>query len=117
MKNIKKSIIFSIALFLPALVFAQGTGTLQSLIAVIGNIVNRLVVIGGGVAVVAFFYGIAIFVLNAGDEKKVEEGKSWMFWSVIALFVMITIWGIIGLLQNTLGNRGHGKVDIVVPRF
>lgn len=55
------------------------------------------------VAFAAFFWGIALFILNTNDDKKRGEGKTWMLWSVIALFVMITIWGLVGLLVNTVG--------------
>jgi hypothetical protein len=110
-----QAIIFIGIALTPAIAFAQGT--LWSLIATVGDIAGLLVSIFSMLAFVAFFYGLGIFILNAGDEKRRDEGKPWMFWSIAALFVLVTIWGIIGLLQNTVGNDAGPKVDIIVPRF
>jgi hypothetical protein len=109
-------IIFIGILFAPAIVF--GAGTVQSVVAITGRIMEMLASISLVFAMVAFFYGIALYILNVNNEEKMKEGKSWMFWSVIALFVMITIWGIIALLQKTVGStQGPGKVDIIVPKL
>lgn len=70
------------------------------------TIVVYLIRISFSVAVLFFFWGIARFILSAGDEKKIEEGKRMMFWGVIALFVMASISGIVSLLQGTLGVPG-----------
>ena len=114
----RKMFIISVAVLAPASVFAQGTGTLQSLIAVIANIVGLLVSIGASLAFVAFFWGLALFVLNVGDEKRAEEGKTWMLWSIIAIFVLVTIWGTIALLQKTIGNTDDGLngVQVILPQ-
>lgn len=55
------------------------------------------------VIIFAFFWGLGIFVLNTQDPKKLEEGKKWMLWAVIAMFVAITFWGIVWFLVYTLG--------------
>jgi hypothetical protein len=113
-----KTIIFIGIVSAPAVVFAQGSGTLQSVIATFGNIANLLVSILSVFAFVAFFYGLATYILNSADEEKKEAGKNIMIWGTIALFVLVTIWGIIGMLQRTVGStQGPGKVDIIVPRL
>lgn len=70
------------------------------------TIVVYLIRVSFSLAVLFFFWGIARFILAAGDEKKIEEGKRMMFWGVIALFIMASITGIISLLQGTLGVPG-----------
>lgn len=113
--RMSKSIILIAILSVPTIVFGQ---TLPALIAVAGDIAGLLVSLFSTFAFVAFFYGLAKFIFNSGDEKMRAEGKSWMFWSIIALFVLVTIWGIIGLLQRTVGNTvGPGKINIVIPTF
>jgi hypothetical protein len=54
-------------------------------------------------AFVAFFWGLVQYILNTEDAKKREQSTSWMMWSVIALFVMVALWGIVGLLTRTFG--------------
>src|SRR3989344_2204576 len=53
-------------------------------------------------ALVVYFWGIAVNIPPFGDEEGAEKRKSFFFWGIIVLFVMVSIWGIIKLIQNTL---------------
>ena len=53
-------------------------------------------------AVVGFIYGIIQYFLYPDNEEKRKNGKSFMLWGLIALFVMVSIWGLVGILSNTL---------------
>lgn len=76
------------------------------LINSVGRLVNSLVVLVIALAVLAFFWGLAKFIFNvSGDEKSVEEGKRIMIWGIIALFVMVSVWGIIRFAQGELNLR------------
>src|SRR3989344_2322592 len=56
-----------------------------------------------GLALMVFFWGLAKFIFRVGgDENAVEGGKRLMIWGLIALFVMISVWGIIRFMQNAL---------------
>ena len=55
------------------------------------------------VALVMFLFGVMKFILNSGDETKRREGREFMLWGIISLFVMLSIWGILNLLTNTFG--------------
>lgn len=104
------------AFALPLFAGAQGTGDLTGFVMVVGNIVNLLVPLVSTLAIVFFFYGLAKYVLNAGDEEKKAEGKNIMIWGVLAMFVLVTIWGIIGFLQKTIGNTsGPTNIAIDLP--
>lgn len=106
---------FTVLLFLPVVTLAQRT-TVWTTFSVAFDIVASLLTMGGTLAVVAFFYGLANFILISGDEKKRDGAKSIMIWGVVGMFVMVTIWGILGFMQATLGNTtGVGTVDIVTP--
>lgn len=92
----------SILFFLtPVAVFAFDS--LQELIPALGSFITSLIPIAFGIGFLVFFWGLARFIFNAGDEKKVEEGKRLMVWGVIALFVMASIWGIVALFRGNLG--------------
>jgi len=52
--------------------------------------------------IVVYFWGIAVNIPHFGDEKGAEKQKSFFFWGIVILFVMVSIWGIIKLIQNTL---------------
>lgn len=42
------------------------------------------------------------WVINAADEKKREEGKQTALVAVIVMVIMLSIWGIVALLQKSL---------------
>jgi len=65
------------------------------LISYFGNIVKSLIPILLGVAVVVFFWGIIQYLFTDAKEK----GSKLMFWGIIALFVMVSIWGLVAFLQ------------------
>jgi len=109
----KKALIIS-AILTPGLASAQGN--IITFVAMISRIVNLLVPIVSTLAVVFFFYGLAKYILNSGDEDKRKEGKDIMIWGILAMFVLVTIWGIIGFLQRTLGTTGGPeRTNIIVP--
>ncbi len=81
--------------------------TLDDILILFWNLIDGLVVIVVALGLVFFLWGLAKFILNAGDEKGREAGKQVMFWGIIALFVMISVWGIINFLQSAIfGNGG-----------
>jgi len=104
----KKLIPFTGLLMLPAITFAQ---TIQTVIATVGNILNLLIPIVITLAVIYFFWGVAKYILNADNEEKKAEGRSIMIYGIIALFVIVSVWGLIGLLGNTfnVGQGGSGS--------
>ncbi len=57
-----------------------------------------------GLAIIGFAYGIFIYV-KGGAEKK-EEGRSIIVWGGLAVVVLLSIYGIAGLLQNIFGVTG-----------
>lgn len=89
---------------LPTLVAAQQTAAqgLLGTLALANRILNGLVGLLILVAILAFFWGLIKYLFSGGGEDK-SEGLKLMFYGVIAIFVMVSIWGIIRLLQNTFG--------------
>ncbi len=63
------------------------------------------------VAVLVFFWGIIKFIAQAGDERAVEEGKGFIIYGLVGIFVIITLWGIVGFMQESLGLGGGGIVS------
>ncbi len=42
------------------------------------------------------------WVVNPADEKKREEGKQLALTAVLVMVIMLSVWGIVVLLQNSL---------------
>lgn len=88
---------------LPFLALAQELGNIETLVESIGDIVNLLLPIVIGIALLAFFWGLATYIFNAGNEDAKDKGKRIMIGGIIALFVAVAIWGIIGFIGSALG--------------
>ena len=52
-------------------------------------------------ALLVFFWGLAKMVWHGGNERNYAEGRRIAFYGVIALFVMLSVWGLVALLENT----------------
>jgi len=66
------------------------------------SILTPLSVLLVGVAVVLFFLGLVRYIYGGlGDESAVREAKSMMIWGVVIIFMMISIWGFVEILQYT----------------
>jgi len=59
-----------------------------------------------GLTFLVFLWGLMRFVSSGGDEKRIQEGKDMMFWGVIGLFIMISIWAIIITLLSDFFGPG-----------
>jgi len=76
---------------------------LQTLIKSSGAVINILIGIMVGLAVLVFFWGLVVFIFKSGDVESHTEGKNRMIFGVIGLFVMVSVWGIIQFVSNDLG--------------
>lgn len=103
-----KNIISSFTLLTPFFVLAQtsGAGPVGDTIVQISAVVTQLIPLLLSLAVLMFLWGIVKFIANIGDEEARKAGKSLMVWGMIALFVMVSFWGIIGYVQQSLGLQG-----------
>ncbi len=112
MYNHLKATIVGIALFAPALAFAQDlTGVLSTLNVLVGAATPIVVAL----ALVYFFWGLGNFILNSGNEEKRKSAIEIMIYGIIALFVMVSIWGIVNVLQSTF-LQGASNGPIQVPK-
>lgn len=50
---------------------------------------------------IAFAWGVLKFVFKSGDDQ--EQGKSMMIWSIVAITILGSIYGIVGVFQDTVG--------------
>ena len=96
-------------------VFAQTANTanltpIKSLLKQVSEILGMLSPIAVGLALLAFIWKGK----DDGEQKK--AGLAGMGYSILALFVMIAIWGILALVANIVGvNVNTQGVVPVVP--
>ncbi|MEY4747459.1 MAG: hypothetical protein RLZZ416_508 [Candidatus Parcubacteria bacterium] len=107
----RKFIGSGIALGTAALPALASAATLLDTLALANTFLNALIGLFITLAIVVFFWGLIQYLLKAGEEKA--KGLSIMFYGVIAIFVMVSIWGIIRLLQSTFKVT---STDPVIPK-
>ncbi|MDE1924718.1 MAG: hypothetical protein KGH79_00870 [Patescibacteria group bacterium] len=85
--------------------------TFASIVESVILLINLLLGVLAALAIVVFFYGLVLYVYKSGDAHAHEEGRERIVWSLIALFALFSIWGILALLQisffgGTVMNSG-----------
>lgn len=66
-------------------------------------------------ALVSFLYGIFRLVfLDASNEEGRNKARKFMLWGIVALFVMVSVWGLVNVLQSSVFGAGGG---LIVPGF
>lgn len=74
----------------------------QDLTCYIVNIIGKSVIpLIFAVAVALFVWGVVQYVINANDEKERTRGRQFMIWGIIALVVMVSVWGLVSIVTHT----------------
>jgi predicted permease len=113
-KVLEKISIMSVGLLAaPMFVFAQvNTAGLRGLLREIHGLISLVIPVLIALGVLAFMWGIVMYLFG----KNKEEGKSFMLWGIIALFVMTSVWGLVGILRGTLfGNNADPARQVSIP--
>lgn len=74
-------------------------------------IVGYFVPIVFGLASLYFLVGALKYLKSGGSSEKRKEGAKFMFFAILALFLMLTIWAIVGVFSGFLGS------DVGIPQF
>jgi len=91
------------------------TAELAQFVTRLAFIISFLTFFVSGLALIFFIYGLGKFILSAGEEEKRKEGKKFMTWGIVALFVMTAIWGIVTLLRVSILGDGEANTTSMPP--
>ena len=83
-------------------------------LASFGSLIQVSTIIAVSAAFLFFFYHLAMYIWSADDKK--EEAKNKMFWGVIAMVVITSLWGLITLARNVFGvgsGAGQGEQNTI----
>ncbi len=70
-------------------------------ISAIRSLLNAVIPVLIGVALIVFFWGLIQYI----RKPEAEQGKKIMIAGLVGLFVMVSVWGIIRLMQNIAGTE------------
>lgn len=123
MKTLFKSKIFKTIATLsgvvfPTFVFAQfslGNSIFRGVVFEFISILQILIPIMVAVAFIVFFWGVSKFILNSSKPDDIKNGKNYMMWAIIALFVLVSFRGIIALLVGEFGFTTSSVGGVLLP--
>ena len=98
----------AISLLAPLTALAQlGGGSFDTVIAVLTDSINIIIVFLFLVATVIFLWGVVKYISAAGEEDKQAEARNMIVWGIIFLAVMVAVWGFVYVVLDFIfGNEG-----------
>ena len=97
---------------MPAVSFGStvNLGYFEGAVTAVGRVIDLLVPVLVALALALFIWGLVIFITQSDNDQGRASGKQKMIWGVIALFVIVSVWGLVNLLQQLTGV-GAGAVQ------
>lgn len=74
---------------------------------IVDVIILPLVGLVFAVAVVVFIWGVVSMMINSDDPAKHEQGRNHVIWGVVGIAVMISVFGIIRFVAQTVGQGNN----------
>jgi hypothetical protein len=71
---------------------------------IIVNIVDPIIMLMLAVAIVVFVWGVVEMMLHGDDATARDKGRNHMLAGIVGLVIMISAWGIIYFISNTISG-------------
>ena len=78
------------------------------------TVVNTGVTIVFVLALLVFGWGVVKYITASGDPAKIKEARGFIWWGVIGMFVLASIFGIIKYIGSQL-KIGQDQGTILIP--
>jgi hypothetical protein len=80
----------------------SGNQSFSAIVQSFIGLINMLVGVLATLALLVFFWGLVRYIKDAGDAKGHAEGAQRILWSLITLFILFSIWGILSVMSVAL---------------
>ncbi len=82
---------------------AAAPGDFASLVAIVIGIIKTLIVLVFTLTFLVIIWGVVKgWIIGGGEAEGIESGKNTLFAGIVALVVMLSIWGILEILKSSL---------------
>jgi len=98
-----KNILLFLFIFSPVLASAYAFPDLRTFAKDLVEVLNIVLNIATALAFIAFFWGVAKFILASGDAKAITDGKEFMIYAILALFILVSVNGILIFTRDQFG--------------
>ncbi len=106
MKRILASITVSMSPMIALAQYSPSMG-IGGLFLLVGSWVKLALPLLISVAVVWFLWNVFQYTIKAAEEDK-TKARDGMVWGIVGIFVMVSVWGLVAILQSTFGTAGAG---------
>ena len=76
-------------------------------LAFINNALKILIPTLIGIAIAVFLWGVLRYIF-AKEGAAQKEARQYMLWGIIAIAVMVSVWGLVAILQGLVGINSSG---------
>ena len=80
-------------------------------------IINPAILMVFACGFLLFIYGLVEFLWNLNEGKDNSEGKQHMIWGIVGMLIMISVYGILDLIDNTFSlnfsNPDVSRINVV----
>lgn len=70
-------------------------------------IINPIILLLFAVAVLVFLYGVFMYVKDSDSEEGRATGGRHIMYGIFGMFIMISVFGILNVVMNTIGVSPH----------
>ena len=100
-------ILYSIFLVLPSVASAQAQNIPPTVLQFVGNvstqILNPLIALMFALAMGIFIWGVLQYIWSPDNEEARSKGQKSMFWGVIGMLIMVSVFGIVRFIITSIG--------------
>ena len=86
-----------------SVVWAQNTTWLKSVVTGGNTILTQAVPALVTVALMVYVMSAVVLVARAQNDEARKTGRKRMLWGIIGIFVMVSVWGFVAILQDVFG--------------
>ena len=104
-------------LLLPGVAFAQTTPNTSVVLGIFQsakNTINNILIIVFALALLVFGWGVVKYISSAGNPEKEKEARRFLWWGVIGVFVLASVFGLVNFIGTYFGV-GQDRAKIKIP--
>jgi hypothetical protein len=118
---------FLVTFFLPALAIAAtcsgntsvnlnsgSTSMFSDVVCYVIYLISLLIPILFALTFIFFFWGLSKYVIGA-DDKTLKQGKEYMMWGILVLFILTSYMAIIGMATSELDFSAPSTTGSLLP--
>lgn len=94
-------LLFLVYMFPTMAYAAPSLGNFKDLVNFLIILFNQAIAVLLGLGVVYLLYGIVKTIMHGDNEQIRSDGRQMMLYGVVALFVIVSMWGLINVLVGT----------------